>query len=89
MKIQVTAEHILKGNCGSETSCPVALAIKDACPEIERLEVDSRNICAIGWSRMTPEHVSKFVRIFDTYHARPPELRFHRVEPFEFELDIP
>lgn len=78
MKIQVTAEDIVKGKRESCDSCPIALAITRKAGE--RASVDECTAWFISTESLIPLPVSarKFVRAFD---------RGDSVAPFEFDLD--
>ena len=84
--ISVTAGHIAKGKRRDCERCPVALAIRDALPDLIYARVGPVNI---GLQREADEDL--------TYFAFPPEvLDFVRdydgrrgSRPFSFELDYP
>lgn len=80
MKIQVTQEHINAGKQHSSTSCPVALALKDAFPQ-EKISVGYHTV--INWPRGRatidiPPEVTESIISFDA---------IKQMEPFEFEFD--
>ena len=84
--ISVTREHIAKGKRRDCERCPVALAIRDALPDLIYTRVGPINIAL---QRDAGEYL--------TYFAFPPEvLDFVRdydgrrgSKPFTFELDYP
>jgi len=81
MIINVTQEHIDKGQPRKVCECPVALAIMQALgiTEPRSVFVGLGNISTRAWVKPTPVNVMKFIIEFDA---------FHRVEPFNFWLDV-
>lgn len=83
MKIRVTKEHIKKGKPEACSSCPVALALKEAFPEAHHTMAGPSQLGLMdedqGFTRLwdTPLIVREFITRFDS--NKP-------VEPFEFEL---
>jgi hypothetical protein len=84
--INVTAEHIAKGQPGECAHCPVALAIRDALPDLAGAVVGPSEIGIQAeldgpWTDLdTPGDVTLFILLFDTGdHALP----------FTFDLDYP
>jgi hypothetical protein len=84
--INVTAEHIAKGQPSMCADCPVALAIKDALPGLWSVLVGpkigivpTRTSRATTWLALPPD-VQDFIWDFDDSG---------RGEPFTFELDYP
>ena len=84
--INVTAEHIARGQRRDCEYCPVALAIRDALPDLIYARVGPGNIglqrnageCFIHLE--IPPDVVDFIRDYDA-RAIP--------DPFTFELDYP
>jgi hypothetical protein len=85
--INVTARHIAKGKRRDCERCPVALAIRDAFPDLIYARVGPVNIALqrnageyLTYFAFPPE-VLDFTRHFDFARRKP--------EPFTFELDYP
>ena len=84
--INVTTRHIAKGEPGECAHCPVALAIRDALPDIANVVVGPEEIgiqlAADGpWAELdSPRDVVMFIMLFDTNGQAP---------PFTFELNYP
>jgi hypothetical protein len=84
--INVTAEHIAKGEPGECAHCPVALAIRDALPDIAGVAVGPAEIGiqpAPGepWTELAPPRdVVLFILLFDTGDP---------AQPITFDLDYP
>lgn len=83
--VSVTAEHILIGDRQDCESCPVALAIAQAFPDLTYVSVDTDiiSVQAVEGGRTyldVPCEVVDFVLDFDAGCD---------VEPFTFELDYP
>jgi hypothetical protein len=85
--INVTAEHIAKGEHDSCRFCPVALAMKEAFPDAELVAVDSAHVTMGGGPRRggwieldLPDAATRFIEAFDVGDP---------VQPFTFELDYP
>lgn len=80
MLIKVTQDHIDQGTRKSALSCPVALAVMEACKA--NLAQVTRYGIGVGYRRAVhaPASVSSFVLDFD---------KGHPVVPFEFELEVP
>jgi hypothetical protein len=80
-KIQLLQDDIDKGLPARSAFCPVARAIRRACPKIKQVNVGcSRIRLGDGQYITTPPEVCNFISAFD---------RHKPVEPFEFDLDIP
>lgn len=85
--INVTAQHIAKGERDSCRFCPVAHAIREALPDIELVAVDSA-FASLGhpdaWPACReialPEAATRFIEAFDGGDP---------VRPFTFDLDYP
>lgn len=81
MTIEVTEQHIKKGNAGSCGSCPIALALKDA--GFKHPVVDHSSFCYImvggGIKKLSlPYNAIDFIVRFDSGK---------KVHPFSFELE--
>jgi len=83
--INVTAEHIANGVRGSGWGCAVALAIKDAFPGCEDVNVSEAAACICyedvepAWVDL-PASAADFIEAFDNEWD---------VEPFTFTVDYP
>lgn len=77
MTINVTAEHIAKGEHGICSRCPIALAANEAAgvPSFVTHEV----VCFRKATIPMPDEARQFIANFDNYRA---------VEPFSFELPL-
>lgn len=86
MKIKVTQKHIDAGNRGSSSSCPVALAIKETCPELTYVSV---SLAAVDYQipllcydlrcyKSLPLVARDFIKSFDAGNV---------VDSFEFDFD--
>ena len=85
MKIDVTQEHINKGQRGDSFSCPVALALLDEGfirPSIGSVFIEELGytLTRKGFIVRTPHVASRFTRNFD---------RGDEVKSFSFELETP
>lgn len=88
MKVKVRQEDIEQGTCGSARECAIALAVKRAAPwlrDVRILPAMGKRPAAVGHSSYgnlidLPESCGTFIHNFD---------RGYRVQPFEFELEIP
>ena len=82
--INVTAEHIAKGKRRDCQSCPVALAIRDALPDVGVVKVGSEGLVLGNIPHLVeldlPKAVADFIWYFDDSGL---------VKPFAFELDCP
>ena len=83
MVIDVTRDHIERGEPDCRSVCPVALALQDA--GYAEADVDAFEICYINEDGKdvklrTPESVARFVQDFDDETVR------EFVLPFKFEL---
>ena len=78
--ISVTAGHIAKGFARDCEHCPVALALRDAFPEVRHISVTSLYVRMGIREHELPAEVQQFTWEFDT--GQP-------VGPFTFELDYP
>jgi hypothetical protein len=85
--VNVTAEHIARGTRDSCRFCPVALAVKEAFPNIELVAVDSAHVTMGGGPRRggwieidLPDGATRFIETFDIGDP---------VQPFTFELNYP
>lgn len=80
MKIEVTQEHIDKGDRFSPSCCPLALAIKDA-TGLYGVSVGADYVTRMEPYRFItlPRRAAGFRKAFD---------RAEKVKPFTFELDI-
>ena len=87
--INVTAEHIARGERENCERCPVALAIRDAFPDLAYIEVapegigigpPGADIYGIEAHIDVPREVQEFIWDFDDSG---------RGEPFSFDLDYP
>jgi hypothetical protein len=87
--VSVTAEHIAEGARQDAERCAIALALRDALPDIEYIGVSGESVAL--WPRTSdpwteeneiapPFEVVTFIKAFD--NDLP-------VEPFTFELDYP
>ena len=85
--VDVTQEHIDKGEANSPCDCPIALALRDAgivSPSVYdkiglgTTNADLTSAMADDWIEC-PSIVSKFVSDFDEYRY---------VEPFTFQLEV-
>lgn len=83
MKIQVTQDHIDRGERDCSTSCAVALALLEGVPGIEDVQVDGIdlifNVGDLTYNLDTPGHVRDFIESFDG---------FEEVEPIEFVINL-
>lgn len=83
MQIKVTDDHIRRGERGTASSCPVALAIKEQI-KIDAISVYGADVrLAISsreFYRHLPREVTEFVDDFDANSV---------VQPFEFTLPLP
>lgn len=84
MRLRVTKEHIAKGFRSSRTSCPIALAFKQAHPHLKLDAVVPWSIYVADPQRAfrrfdLPQAAQDFIRKFDQAGAK-------EVKPFEFEL---
>lgn len=85
--IKITEEHIAKGKKFSSSRDPIALAIKDACPEVKAIDVNFTKIkITLGDARYTAEATDAafaFIMAFDD-----PDGRFEQyiVGPFSTTL---
>ncbi len=88
MIVKVTEQHIKKGRKNNCYSCPVALALKEARPDVSWVvdegHIHHSQLTALhgtvrGYIVMPPA-VKKFVCEFDT--------GFQNLAPFEFELGL-
>ena len=77
MRIQVTQEHIDKGERMRGRQCPIALALRDA--GISDPTVFTSSIDFGERTVVSPDDVEAFVRRFDAGN---------RVRPFWFDLDV-
>ena len=77
MIINVTQEHIKKGNRSLCTECPIALAINEAL-SINHAWVGMEEIRIDNWDTRLPDEADIFISAFD---------RNVPVEPFSLELD--
>ena len=78
--INVTAEHIARGEPQDCRLCPVALALGDAFPEATYISVTGLYVRMETREHELPAEAQRFTWNFDS--GRP-------VEPFAFELDYP
>jgi hypothetical protein len=81
VRIRVTQEDIDRGGEGSHT-CPIALAVRRALPELDQPRVCSGRIyldADLIATVMLPAEAQDFIGRYDNALA---------VEPFEFELDL-
>lgn len=82
--INVTAEHIAKGERQECTRCPIALAIESAIPEADYLAVYSTaavfNVGDVIAEIALPAAAERFIHSFDLGYSP---------EPFSFELTYP
>ena len=83
--VSVKAKHIKKGRPSRSTSCPVALALKEA--GFRRVDVGELDMSVTQpkpgqYSRTlpNPRSVTRFVRNFDQHK---------KVKPFNFKLTLP
>lgn len=83
MEIEVTQEHIDRGQPHCGESCPVALAISDIVNEDAWVDLDEVGFFSVEEDDFidipTPSVVKEFITAFDA--GRP-------VTPFRFELEI-
>ena len=77
MKIQVSQNDIFLGRPGSESECPIALAIKRVRPDAH-VGVTGDKIEFDYISYFTCDEIMHFVNDYDVHIP---------VEPFEFEMD--
>jgi len=85
MQIEVTQEHIEKGQQSNCVACPVALALRERLDSDVTLYVASDHVFMVKFPhrvnlRLSAE-VQKFIAGFDN--------KASGLNPFEFELDIP
>jgi hypothetical protein len=82
--ISVTAAHIARGVRDDCENCPVALAIRDAIPDVKLVAVDGNRATFAGrydWIDIElPLAVGEFIGNFDDGGT---------VGPFSFDLDYP
>ena len=82
--INVTAQHIAKGKRHSWVCCPVALAIRDALPDVSVVRVHHEHLTLGDIFRLVtlalPGAAVNFIRDFDGGPGG---------EPFTFDLDYP
>jgi hypothetical protein len=81
LKIQVTGEDIANGKPDDCESCPIALAMKRAIPDLDWIEVDGDAQWGTtdgGFGTRFPEVAKNFIRAFDSGDP---------VKPFEFECE--
>lgn len=78
MKFKVEQHHLKKGQRGSSFVDPVALAIKEKCPDLY-VEVNESRIWIGDKKFVTPINVFGFILRFD---------RGEDERPFSFELDV-
>ena len=86
MLIEVTRDHIERGEPDCRAACPVALALVDA--GYAEADVDPHDICYVNddgadVKLRSPESVARFVQDFDDDDTR------EFVLPFKFELAGP
>ena len=63
--VRVRKEHIREGRKGSTGYCPVALAIKEAFPNVRKVQADLDIIQIDDVHYETPERVEQFMNRFD------------------------
>ena len=78
--INVTADDIAEGSCGSVMGCPVALAAQRKFGTAIAVNLLKIYAPKKGWSVMTPEPAWKFIRDFDDGS---------HVSPFTFTIEVP
>lgn len=79
IKVNVTQEHIDKGDCGDTSNCPIALAIIDQYPKSGQVMVLSYLVYCLSNYYVLPEIAQDFIDVFD--HTRS------QAKPFSFELE--
>ena len=78
--VSVTADDIANGKPGECCGCPVYLAVRRVLPDVSG--VGPGRVWLTGGRRpiTLPDDAEDFIERYD---------RGHRVEPFEFDLDVP
>jgi hypothetical protein len=74
--VHVTQKHIDNGEQCDGRECPIALAARDAFPDIH-ISVSHHYIFVDGKSQLLPVNVSRFIKTFDGGGM---------VKPFSFEV---
>lgn len=80
MLIKVIEEDINKGCVRNDTHCPIAYAIHRSLPEIEEVSVGNFRVHLDDKNVYLPVSAREFIKRFD---------QGEKVNPFEFELEIP
>jgi len=79
-EVTVTEEHITRGDRGECVSCPIALAIREVCPD--QLISVGHMIAHVGhWTYELPEYVKAFINSYDSVGLSPV------LKPFKFRLE--
>lgn len=77
IKVILTEYHINSGRVDSGDECPVALAIKDALPDVDYLCVQGKFVKIDHWCYVLPTCAMRFILNYDLYLP---------VYPISFEL---
>lgn len=77
--VKVTRKHIVRGKQDNAVFCPVALALKEAFPNLRCVLVDTKTVSfRNGWAQL-PRRVINFIKRFDNTKS---------VKPFSFSISL-
>ena len=77
MHVKVLQHHIDRGERGNAFHCPIAQALREQFPDVEKVSVGS--VIYVGENKVggTPQDAAEWICAFD---------RGKHVEPFEFDI---